>query len=108
MILTGLFGSYASGRAQWVSRALSSAAWLCCRWTPLLISMLFSRLHAHASARCSVIPIKWHHRLQGWFFAGCAFLVVVMIGLLKNGAQRAYGKSEDVRFPCHHLPLLQF
>jgi bacteriorhodopsin len=49
MILTGLFGSYASGRAQW-----------------------------------------------GWFIAGCAFLVVVMVGLLKNGAQRAYSKSDDL------------
>jgi bacteriorhodopsin len=49
MILTGLFGAYATGRSQW-----------------------------------------------GWFLAGCAFLIVVMVGLLRNGAQRAYSRNEDL------------
>jgi hypothetical protein len=54
------------------------------------------------------VTIQWRCLLQGWFFAGCAFLVVVMVGLLKNGAQRAYSKSDDVRCCFQCCPCLHF
>ena len=52
MILTGLFGSYSSGKAQWV-RSAKCSLMLCCRWTLLLISLPCSKLHARVSLRCS-------------------------------------------------------
>ena len=34
--------------------------------------------------------------LQGWFLAGCAFMLVVMYGLLYHGKNAAYTKSNEV------------
>lgn len=71
-------------------------------------SLACSQLHAYASDRCTARSSECRHWLQGWFIAGCAFLVVVMVGLLKNGAQRAYSKGDDVRSSCHRFSRLQF
>jgi bacteriorhodopsin len=101
MILTGLFGAYATGRSQWVSAqplgslpgSLPPGNARCFERRDEL-----SKLPTWLSACVVKHPPHWPAAsLQGWFLAGCAFLIVVMVGLLRNGAQRAYSRNEDVR-----------
>lgn len=51
---------------------------------------------ANVPAKQLINQLCWS-LLQGWFLAGCVFMIVVMVGLLKNGSDAAYRRNDQVK-----------
>jgi bacteriorhodopsin len=62
---------------------LGTTLWIIGADIAMIVTGLFGALETGA--------FKW-----GWFFAGCLFMVFVLVGLLKNGRESAFRRNSDI------------
>lgn len=95
MIVTGLFGALETGAFKWVRfecmRKLQGGFGLRSATMPGSAAP-----HIDVSLASSDVSSLF---CQGWFFAGCIFMVVVMAGLLNNGRAAAFRRNSEVCLP---------